>query len=117
MSFQYLPLYSTVGLNGVFQTPSSALGSEGWQRQGGRWGRQDERKDKVFTVRAHKPDYTCSLLFQLQYYYSSTSRGAAASRARSKGQNYLILGISPGLETSSLEKGTEGKLWQYSNEA
>lgn len=35
----------------------------------------------------------------------------------SKGWNCLIHGISPGIEASSLEKGTEGKLWQYSNEA
>lgn len=32
MSFQYLPLYSTAGLSGVFQTCFSALGSEGFQR-------------------------------------------------------------------------------------
>lgn len=79
MSFQYLPLYSTAGLNGVFQTLSSDLGSEGLQRQRGRWGQQDKRKDKVSMTQAHKPDYTRSLLLQFQYYCGSTSRGAAIS--------------------------------------
>lgn len=79
MSFQYLTSQSTAGLSGVFQTPSSALGSEGLQRQRGRWEQQDKRKDMVFTRQAHKPDYICSLLLQFQYYYGSTSRGAAVS--------------------------------------
>lgn len=92
MSFQYLPLHSTAGLNGVFQIPSSALRSERLQRQRGRWGRQDKRKDEVFTMQAHKPDYTCNLLFQFQYYYSSTSRGASVSSecaAKDKIASYL----------------------------
>lgn len=36
MSFQYLPLYSMAGLNGVFQILSSALRSESLQRQRGK---------------------------------------------------------------------------------
>lgn len=44
-------------------------------------------------------------------------RGSSQQWVCSKWWYCLILGISPGIEASSLEKGTEGKLWQYSNEA
>lgn len=48
---------------------------------------------------------------ELLFYQQRSSSQQWACR---KEQNCLILGMSPGTQSNSLEMGTEGKLWQYS---